>query len=807
MPPSSSTFPQQATPSSSISKRALRAARFSHAAFFLFVAGMVLSLLAIGPTASIPTPLVKFALGALLLALSIICLFVARAMGQQSPAGLGRGGVFIVFLLPIVYLISFLAAVDRSVGLLGTGNEVDSLLFVMFVALSLFLSFLFARSIRRARTILMALLTSALIAGAFQYLVIFGGMGFLSSVFTDDTINLIGKWNDLGLLSALAALIIMVRSEFSPLAFRGKILSGIALVLILFLLLVINFSTAWWMLLGGAVLIAGAKYFLSRKIGGTQTHRGFSAWWAGIIVLISIAFLIFGGMLNAHLPGPFSVPSLEVRPALSSTYDIAGQAHGGSAVRTLIGNGPNTFGEAWLQYKPAGVNETQFWSVDFITGFSVLMTALVSVGLIGALMWLIPLLLSILGLLRLWKLMPELSSAQRTLIFSLGIASLFMSVALLVYALSQDMVLLAFIVTGAFLGSLGSLRSDGSVAPLLGRMRIVVLLGMLLLAVLFSFTAFASVRRLLASSYENLSALALSNNNVVDAASYGAQSQSIELMGSNLRLGVEIDLAAMRQLASASTSPAQAATARTQFQALLTQAISQGQAAALMNPLDYQPYLELSNVYAFLTPLNVQGAYQSEVTAYEEAMKLDPTNPAIPLLLARAEASENLSSNSSQVQDLIKQSLTLKPDYTDAFLLAEQVAVAQNDVQTAIAAAKSAILSDQGDTAENLGPLWFQLGLFYYVENDMTDAVTAFQNSLSLIPNYANAQYFLGLAYYSVKQTQNAIAEFEQLSQTNSGNTEVALILANLEAGKNPFAGETQKPVNPAQRAQAPIGQ
>jgi tetratricopeptide (TPR) repeat protein len=213
--------------------------------------------------------------------------------------------------------------------------------------------------------------------------------------------------------------------------------------------------------------------------------------------------------------------------------------------------------------------------------------------------------------------------------------------------------------------------------------------------------------------------------------------------------------------------------------------------------------VELADVYDLLVPLGVQGAYQEEVQSYQNAIERDPTNPELPLLLARLQANEDLKGNLTEVESLLKQSLTLKNNYTDGLLFAEQLAVAENDLPTATAAAKAAVASDPTEAS-----YWFQLGLFYYAGADYQDAATALKEAVTLVPNYANAQYFLGLSLYQLKDTADAIAEFQALAQSNPGNSEVTLILSNLQAGKDPFAGATPPVTStPQSRAQAPVAE
>lgn len=85
--------------------------------------------------------------------------------------------------------------------------------------------------------------------------------------------------------------------------------------------------------------------------------------------------------------------------------------------------------------------------------------------------------------------------------------------------------------------------------------------------------------------------------------------------------------------------------------------------------------------------------------------------------------------------------------------------------------------------------IFFQLGLLRYNNENYEEAINSLERAVVLNNVYANAKYFLGLAYYYAGRTGDAIDQFEQVAETNPENEGVKLILANLEAGDDPLAG------------------
>ena len=521
-------------------------------------------------------------------------------------------------------------------------------------------------------------------------------------------------------------------------------------------------------------------------------------WFSVAAALVSILFLFFGSSLNTGLTGIFPVSSLEVRPSYASTLGIIDAARAGSFERMIVGTGPNTFGQEWLLHKPAEVNSSAFWSLDFNVGFSTFITALGTVGLLGILAWLVPLLLVLAGLVRALRT-NVLNREDKIVAATLGITSLFLLSSIILYVPSQNIILLAFVLAGATFGFLwrqGQVAAGEHAPTRLSALAVIVAIAVVV--VLSVYAGVATSRRLIAEAYTGAGTQALSSGNVTDALSDASAAQNVDTNGDALRLSLSAYSKQIQQIAASTSTPA--ADLQKQFSTAVQAAISSGQMAEKLNPQDYRPTLALAQVYDFLSSLSVQGAPQTALTVYQQAEAEDPTNPAIPLAMARLAATQG---SQSITTTFLTKALTLKPNYTDAILLVVQLDVANKDIPNAIKAATAA-----AQTAPGVAPIWFELGLLYYSSGDATHAAQALQQAITLEPDYANAKYFLGLSYYILKDNAGAIKEFQDLATSNPGNSEVTLILSNLEAGKDPFAG-AQPPVTdtPQDRSTAPLSQ
>jgi tetratricopeptide (TPR) repeat protein len=764
---------------------------------YALLAGIVLALVLVVPVAWFPFQLSKVTAFAVCLLVSAV-LFVISGGARDFLRAHGAYAALGVALLPVIYGISALLSPGSGIALTGYGIETDTVLFAGLAALCYVMSFALFRTLRTARLLTTTVFWALVAAVAFQLIsIIFGVIPF--DTFADRSVNLIGKWNDLGLIAALLALLLVVRVELSAASNITRIATAIGEVLLLALLALVNFPPAWTLFLVGCVIVGLLSLLRQRQEqrAAEAPRSAMVPWYAAAGAAAAVVLLLYGSAINLGLTKVFPITSLEVRPGLQSTLDIVNTARAGSIKAVLFGTGPNSFGPAWLVHKPAEVNRTAFWNLDFNVGYSTLATAFGSVGFLGALAWLLPLFLLIAATVRVARL-NVLSRDERLTGTTLGLASLFLIATIISYVPSQNIILLAFALSGAAFGFLwrqGRTAEDEPVAA--SRMMAVpalVLAGVLLVAAIG--TSFITARRMVAETFVGSGLYALGQGNIDSAIAKAQRSLTVERTADGLRLALDADAQKMAAVAQDSTLKPE--DARAQFTATLNDALAAGQAVVTMTPSDYRPYFSLARVYSLLASLKVPDAEANARAAFAATAQRNPTNPLIPLTLARFEASMG---NGDATQKAVTQALQLKPDYTDAILFVVQINVANNDLNAAIENTKIAV-----QTAPGVASLWFQLGLLYYSGNDTKDAIPTLEQAITLVPDYANAKYFLGLSYYAQGRQSDALRLFQELVSSNPDNAEVKKIVSNLQSGKKPLDG-IEPPVKPEDRKTAPVGQ
>jgi tetratricopeptide (TPR) repeat protein len=276
-------------------------------------------------------------------------------------------------------------------------------------------------------------------------------------------------------------------------------------------------------------------------------------------------------------------------------------------------------------------------------------------------------------------------------------------------------------------------------------------------------------------AYQHAGAAA-NQGNVEQAGSFIDTAIRLNPADAYYRFSSNVDLVRMQQLLSQNKAPEEI---KDQFQQLLARAIGNAQQATTLDPNNYQNWSNLGSLYQSVIPLGIDGAVDSAVAAYDRALTLRPSSPDI--LLARASL-ERARNNTADARTFVQKAIDLRPQYTDAIFLLAQMQLEDNDVASAMKSVQAVTMFDPQNPVA-----YFQLGLLKYGSNDFVGAAQAFERAVQLNDVYANARYFLGLSYWRLGSKDKALEEFKKVRETNPDNADVASIVTNMEAGRDPF--------------------
>ncbi len=753
------------------------------------------------PLVLIPAAWFPFALGKVVFFL--VCLTIAGILGAVAyvKQGITISSSILPVLVGLMLGSAALAAIlsqDWLDSVVGQGVETDTLFFAFVCAVTFFLVTTLFTAKESLRQLFTVLFFSTGLVALFQVLRIsLGSHAPLQNVFPAISSNLIGSWNLFGLAMVILATIAIAIVDLGKANVLKRVVGGIALVGSFFLLALVSFPTLWWLLAGVSLVMGciGLHATQASMPDGKFTLKVRQIPFAALVaVCVSVFFIVGGSRVSDVVHRAIPVQESEVRLTPQTTLEIIRSTYTQSALTTFFGSGPGTFPEQWLLYKPADLNATTFYNVDFLAGSGLIPNIAVTWGLLGSILW-FALILYVVASLFTQGLAKAHDEDLHNLFILSGCATLVLLISALVYLPSQIFMVFMFASLGAFT-SLGSILSRKTHHVSVGLRRKETFLATLGLCVMLGglgASSFLMVQRFIATVYIGKAYAA-----TTPAEAYVAAEKALKIQRNEQTLQVAATVRFARAQAIASeTDAATEATRASRLQASLLTAQDAAQGATVTYPRHYTNWLALAQFYEALIPFKVDNAYAQSESAYAKVLQLAPRNPELYLRVARMEAT---AGNEQSSRSAVAQALTLKPNYTDAILFIVQLEIAKKDLSAAVQAATAAV-----QTAPQNAGLWFELGVLAYNKGDDKLAIQALSQAITLVPNYANAKYFLGLSFYRSGRQGDGVALFADLAAANPDNADVATTLGLMREGKPLAPALTSPAPDPTTLQKAPI--
>ena len=245
------------------------------------------------------------------------------------------------------------------------------------------------RNREHAGTLIFVLVFSTALSALLALVQLLGGPSLLKHLMgaTGIDANVIGTVNGLALFYAV------VLAMTAGLCLSGaarewhkwiRWLLGGAMAVFLADLIIINFLTAWIVLLGTSIFLFGLAIIQNRmaRRAGSAEGIGVRYWAALALVAFSVVMILIRAPM---VPGVTLAP--EVSPSLSATLSVAKSVFKEGTRSVFFGSGPGTFGLDWARYKDPALNQTIFWNAGFTQGNSWVGTLLATNGVLGALIF------------------------------------------------------------------------------------------------------------------------------------------------------------------------------------------------------------------------------------------------------------------------------------------------------------------------------------------------------------------------------------------------------------------------------------
>ncbi|MBU4284691.1 tetratricopeptide repeat protein [Patescibacteria group bacterium] len=638
--------------------------------------------------------------------------------------------------------------------------------------------------------LLFAFLASSVLIGIIGLLQIWGKFIFPWDFTKTISFNTVGSINFFGIFSS--TILTLVTSLLFVVKRRGIKLFLLLLGLLnLIILININFWALWVILAVGMVFIL--VFGLMQIV---QSSKDVS-WIALPIILLAIAliFILFKPAFSFQPNLPIEV-GLSYKGGLSVVENTIKN-------KPILGSGLETFIFDYAKYKPEGINQTAFWNVKFTNPPAEIYSIASESGILGLISFLAVIIIFIFKIIsNTIKEKEENNGLKRFL--NLGLLSGWMGLAVGWFIYPQNFVLMFTFWLLFALYVAGGLPLKEKVFDLRKSPKILLAVSfsfIVIIILIISFLYVEGTRFVAEVIYKNGVNLIQAKGDIDNGINKIIRSTIINPYEDNT-------YKALSQLFVLKLNRDAALTDITQeekvnlVQVDAANAINSVVQATRLSPKDASNWLLRGRVYRGLMSI-VNGAADWAENAYNEALKIEPSNPFTYLELGRldvnrADATEDNAQKNEYLINALKnldKAIALKSNYAPAHFEEAVIYDKQGKSQEAIAKMEINLKLLPNDSGAA-----FQLGVLYY-KNELYDkAKAAFIKAISIEDNFSNARYFLGLLYDKDGKGDEAIKQFEKIAELNPDNEQVKQILANLRSGKpalgSPELGPPEQPEN-----------
>ncbi len=578
------------------------------------------------------------------------------------------------------FFISALFSGTSSVSFFGVILEMGTFWHVFALFLLMLFTAVTVKDVKRSRIILLGLLLSLGIAFIFQVARFFYPEFLSLGLLSGKTENLVGSWNTLGIFAGFFGVLSLFAIEFFNVSKAFKWVLGGMLLLSVVLSAAVNFNLVWELIGVFALLVFVYKISIS---GATKREEGKTAYFPAFsfaMVMVSLLFFMSGQFIGGIMPERLGLANVEIRPSFSSTLTVGKSA---LAHDPVFGIGPNRFGESWASYKPVVINSTQFWNTNFSSGSGTLPTLMINTGILGILAFVIFFALFLLSGVRvLFSGIKKGSNSDATLFF---LGALYLFVASWFYAVGSVVLILAFALTGIFVGLSFKGKNELEIAFLSDpRKSFFFILALIALMIAAAGATFKYIERFASISYFNRT---FSAQTVEEAEGSIAKALRLNPNDLYLRTANEVYSVKINQLAS------KGAELTENDKVTLQSAFSLAESSAIMatnyNGFNYLNYQTLGNTYNIAGSLGVEGAYDKAIVSLTKASELNPNNPGIKLLIARTYLAQG--GHMTEAKNFASMAISLKPDYVDGLIILSQIEKSLGNRDAAVSYAEGAL--------------------------------------------------------------------------------------------------------------------
>jgi len=592
-------------------------------------------------------------------------------------------------------------------------------------------------------------------------------------------------------IGLIAGLLLNRQSQISKIAYSLLLLAAVIL------LVLIDFQPAWLSL--GLVMLVLLVMAIWKGLFRERVN----------LLLLPIILLIISGVCGIAdfeqkiVQDLFDSPlPQEVILDYQTAYSITWQS---IKEQPVLGSGPGTFLADFTKFKPVEFNEARFWNIRFDKGPSHLMEMVGTTGILGILSYLLFISIFLLVMfITLQKINPRTEDRESQEIYPISdsrhsvsifllpliLAWLSLFVAQFVYLQNTVlsfyswlfMALIAVIWQKTQNKPLKKISFSFKKLPEVGLMFNVVLL-ILVFALIALF--YLGGRFYLADVKFSQSALAADNQEIIEKLE---KTVNLNKYRENYRR--TLSQAYLNGAWQELRKPAEEQRIQL-LQAYASGSIQQARTATQLSSRLVMTWENLGMIYRDARGL-VGGTLPFALESFAKALELEPNNPLFYRELCRL----NLISQEKDWDETLnycQRAIDLKENYLDAHVQLALVYEQKGDLEAALGQMEAVLEKLKGVSFQRGSALagaateiYFQLGRLHFNLNHIDEAIKMFEQSVIIMPNYANARYGLSVSYQVNGRLQDALIQLAIVDQLAPGNQEIIAAIQALQAQLQP---------------------
>lgn len=554
-------------------------------------------------------------------------------------------------------------------------------------------------------------------------------------------------------LSVVMGLLIGLMTSSADQSRRAAFFSWLLLLASLGMLLIVDFTVAWIILLATLVLYVG--FSLWKRIFKESVNKLLIPILLIIIVVTAIPFdpvaTLFGS--DSYLA---NLPQEQVLSQKNS-WSIALGSATDNVKNIAIGSGLATFQHDFAKYKSAEMNTSWLWQIRFDKAGNHFAEILATLGFLGFLAY-----LSVIGLFLTmgYLLLLGIKNISQAYPFQIPLLLAFLALVVGQFVYYQNGIL-AF----AFWMTLGlsmvswrkpvkekvvSFKDFPELSLILSTVMIIVAIVALVLYFFAARFYWADM------NYTRALSLLGSERTVL--------MEKVSRLNPYLsRYRMELSRSYLYEALVEAQKP-EGSRNNTFVQVKISSAIEQARQATDLQPHHVIAWENLGVIYREMSGV-AGGALDWGLKSFETALQYDPVNPALYTEIGKMYV---LKADNENAKSQFNKAIETKQDYAEAYIQLAMILEKENGLADAIAKLEGLIERNPLNVDGR-----FQLGRLYFNAKQAQKAIEQFQLVTLLVPDYSNAYYALGVAFASQGDTQNAITAFARVLQLNPGNQDV----------------------------------